>query len=130
MASPTSRRQRFSWLFAASSATVRNFPSTSSSSRNICSFSLSSWILRVARAVWERGGSQGYGLVGLALQGVGENRERRFGVLAGFEGGLAAGDEQVGFGVARGLGAEAGEECGGKGEGGVEEVEGGARGWG
>ena len=86
--------------------------------------------MRVARAVWERGGSQGYGLVGLALQGVGENRERRFGVLAGFEGGLAAGDEQVGFGVARGLGAEAGEECGGKGEGVVEEEEGGARGWG
>ena len=84
----------------------------------------------MARAVWERGGSQGYGLVGLALQGVGENRERRLGILAGFEGGLAAGDEQVGFGVARGLGAEAGEEGGGEGGGGGEEGGGGAGGGG
>ena len=73
----------------------------------------------MVRAVWERGGSQGYGLVGLALQRVGENRESRFGVLAGFEGGLAAGDEKIGFGVARGFGAEAGEQCGGEGERGV-----------
>lgn len=86
----------------------------------------------MASAFCERGGSQEYGLVGLAPQRVGEDGEGFFGLLFGLQGCAAPLDEHVGLGVAGRFGLEARDHGGGQDERAVvEEAFGGAgRGWG